>query len=371
MKLFDDFTRTDYELAKYTDEDYSYLNRSARPDIVVIRDTLESWFSSYPDPDKHELKERLKDRFDPAYYELFLHELFRREGFTIIIHPSIEDSTKRPDFLIEKAGVKIIVEAKVAVGKSDQEVKSEKREALVMDCLSDLRSPDFLVGMTEINISRPGNPSIRKITSFFEKEISRYDADTVQKEASERGLPLVIYDHDGVYIKARLLPKIPSKRGLPGSRSFAGVIGKGHIITTDDEIREALKHKAHGYGKMTLPYLICINSTKDFGPCDFNVTNALFGKTRVGFRDVDSDINAFHDGNGFFINPYGSYTRVSGVLITNTTVDNHLSTKHWLVQNPIANINLDLLLFSLSHWKLNSGDLETVQKDDISAIFGK
>jgi len=60
-----------------------------------------------------ELKRKLKTEFDSAFNELFLHELFSKQGFKLQVNPILPDTTKRPDFLVSKDNFEFYLEAKV------------------------------------------------------------------------------------------------------------------------------------------------------------------------------------------------------------------------------------------------------------------
>ena len=67
------------------------------------RNKLEAWFKTYPDENKQDLRSRLRSGddhiFEGAYFDLFLHELLTRLGFSLTAHPEIPDTNRRPDFL--------------------------------------------------------------------------------------------------------------------------------------------------------------------------------------------------------------------------------------------------------------------------------
>ena len=105
--LFDNISRNFDGPAKHNEETYSYFNRSSRIDVSIVREKLNKWFEEYPNEEKKELKKRFQKDFDPAFYELFLFQLFKTLGFEIEIHPQIPSSSNRPDFLIKKGQLEI------------------------------------------------------------------------------------------------------------------------------------------------------------------------------------------------------------------------------------------------------------------------
>jgi hypothetical protein len=51
------------------------------------------------------------ESFESGFWELYLHEGYRRSGYTITIHPDIPGASTHPDFLIEGHGSRFYLEA--------------------------------------------------------------------------------------------------------------------------------------------------------------------------------------------------------------------------------------------------------------------
>lgn len=138
---------------KYSETTWNYLNTSSRPEIVEIRNSLESWFSRYPDDEKERQRNRMIDNderhFQSAFFELFLHELFLNLGCKLSIEPEMPNTDKKPDFFIEcPNGEKFFLEAVVATSKSDEEIAYEKRVNQVYDTLNKyVKSDDYSLGL--------------------------------------------------------------------------------------------------------------------------------------------------------------------------------------------------------------------------------
>src|SRR5690242_15931820 len=85
---------------QHAESTFDYYNRSSRKDIKPIKDVLEQWFTHIPDAARNDLRQRFRSRNDPqhraALFELFIHELFTRIGYSLELHPVTEGST-RPD----------------------------------------------------------------------------------------------------------------------------------------------------------------------------------------------------------------------------------------------------------------------------------
>lgn len=60
MKLFEHKNRTYLQPAAYNEKTFQYYDRSARKDVSIIREVLNSWFDNYPQSEKEELKKDLR-----------------------------------------------------------------------------------------------------------------------------------------------------------------------------------------------------------------------------------------------------------------------------------------------------------------------
>src|SRR4051812_46909014 len=115
MDLFDNIERQDKGPARHLEDSFSYYNRSARVGIAKIRAQLQEWFERYPRSDEAELAARFRADFQPAFFELFLHELSLRLGLEVTVHPDVGDGmSTRPDFLLSEPGGTTYLEARVA-----------------------------------------------------------------------------------------------------------------------------------------------------------------------------------------------------------------------------------------------------------------
>ncbi|HLI50428.1 MAG TPA: hypothetical protein VKU87_01450, partial [Thermomicrobiaceae bacterium] len=117
--LFDDFERTSDGTSalppEHGEQFYTFLNQAAGEPWQQVRDTLTQWLSHYPADDRPALVARFRrtDRrgFLGAFWELYLHELFRRLGFLIELHPRVAVTTHRPDFRLRRGTSMLYVEA--------------------------------------------------------------------------------------------------------------------------------------------------------------------------------------------------------------------------------------------------------------------
>src|SRR5690606_4523989 len=93
------------------------------------RNQLNRWLAQWDFPDVKDIIMRLtsedEQHHDSAKWELYLNSLFRFLGFSVKYEPlsmtgSSREKVSSPDFLIEKDGTSLLVEA-VTISKAPQE----------------------------------------------------------------------------------------------------------------------------------------------------------------------------------------------------------------------------------------------------------
>lgn len=111
--------------AAYSESQYAYLCRSARPEAAGVRDLMESWLAQYPRVHRGEMIARLRTRDDEhffaAFFELYVFMLLRQLGHYVRVHPRAgrRMSKRRPDFAAVAAdGNSAIVETVLAYEES-------------------------------------------------------------------------------------------------------------------------------------------------------------------------------------------------------------------------------------------------------------
>src|SRR6185437_6010020 len=115
-----------------------------------VRDILTEWLSAYPVDEQRTLISRFRrtDRrgFLGAFWELYLHELFRRLGFRIELHPEVAASTHRPDFRLQRGNAMIYVEA-VTIYEPQAHSPDDVRLAPLLAAVNRISSLQFRVSV--------------------------------------------------------------------------------------------------------------------------------------------------------------------------------------------------------------------------------
>jgi hypothetical protein len=114
-ELFSNGQRTDESPAGPNASIYRFLDRSARPFFAAVRDLLAELLKNVPAQHRASMLGSFQSgdnhSFNSAFWELHLHEAYRRSGHDVTIHPDVPDSTKRPDFLIQSDHTRFYLEA--------------------------------------------------------------------------------------------------------------------------------------------------------------------------------------------------------------------------------------------------------------------
>ncbi|RZK19848.1 MAG: hypothetical protein EOO43_11490, partial [Flavobacterium sp.] len=311
--LFNDFERINTRPAFGNEKTFEYFELSAREDVAMFQETLQRWYNVFPDHEKQEIKERLKSDFYPAFYELAMYTYFTNLGYQLDIHPDLPASTKHPDFLASKNGYSFYIELRCLRMSSDEELLQERLKNTLLDSLNQVDATNFLLMIENIHFKQKLQPSGRKIIGHFNKLIYPLDPDHYSNLLESIGfsrMPKLEYDDDVVTISVKLMPKVLDKRGL-GGRAI-GSYGAYTKIGGDEEIiKTALVKKSKHYGKLHLPFLICLNYPSSFLDKE-DIEKALFGSPIKL-----SSKNLYQGFFGSNENPKGS--QVSAIMINNFT----------------------------------------------------
>jgi len=336
---------------------------------------LNQWFTSYPDSVKLELRTRFQTEFSAAFFELFLHELFLKEGFILEPHPDVPGNSKKPDFLVTGNGLEFYLEAKESTDKSDLERSMENRIKLLYDYLNTTDSPNFFLRINELNLKSEKQPSGKKIKKFLENELRKFDPNDITRQIQTHGLDgtdKLTFEDKNIKLVISLISKSPELRGIEGVRPIGIYPFQSFWGGADESIKTAIEKKATRYGVLDKPYLICINATSEKGLDHFDMMNALFGSSQVTFsKNPDTrDERRTRALDGTFLNSSGpKFTRVSAIFITRVHSANLHVAKHWLVKHPFATKELPFDSLRLQKIEVIDNKIETIKGKSIKEIL--
>jgi hypothetical protein len=239
--LFDRTARFDATPAKPDESRFQFLNRSASSYFAYVRSLIEAWLSHVPSEDRPDLVGALRGdnrEHEAAFWELYLHEAYRRSGFDIKIYPVLAGATTRPDFYLERGSTRFYVEA-VSVGQDPLSNAEDRRLQDVHRVLEELRIEDFIIGLEHYSIGSTALPT-RPLRAALRKWLAKLDPDAVTSESltSPYGgfdsLPEFRWEADGWSLVFHAFPLKTEARGQP--RRALGVMGPS------DDLRVLIAH---------------------------------------------------------------------------------------------------------------------------------
>jgi hypothetical protein len=286
-KLFNEMNRDFTGPKLYSESIFDYLNRSARLESKRIRNLLEQWIEGLSSEVQDELRARIRSRDDRqhlgAFYELYLHELLSKSGFSVEIHPAVNNKTTHPDFRVLKDDKPLFYLEATLVALSDKDTSAKAREKQVYDAINRMKSPNFFIRV-KVRGAPTTNPPGAKMRSFLEDKLSNLDLNMVTKQLEQgdsEALPSWNWKHNGWQITFSPIPKKPEARGKHGVRPIGLQIQDVRWLTSHIKIRESIQDKATKYGELDLPYIVAINVTDEYGVDEIDINNALFGEEQI------------------------------------------------------------------------------------------
>jgi len=283
--LFTDQNPTLLGFRRHAETDFGYMNSHADLPVKAARTIIEDWYKNYPADHREELARRFRSKrpsqHSGAFWELYLHELFLRMGYGIVVHAALLGTDNRPDFLLLKEGRPVaVVEARLAGVETDEEASVKQRQGELHDALDQVRSPNFFLQIDEVRTASQ-RPSFRQLTKDVEAWLMTLDPDMPidQFQLERRNSIQFEWESSGWFLRLLVIPKSVGHRGKPGR-----AVGTSSIevrwLDTKGELRRAVSEKASKYGEFELPFIIAINHVGV--SCDrTDWEDALFGTSAV------------------------------------------------------------------------------------------
>ncbi len=285
MHLFDPGPRTQFDFKQESESTFEYLNRSARPTVVVFRKMIEGWFDRFRAGGKEDLRKRFRSPKESnhtgAFFEIYLHELCSRLGFELDPHPEILGCSTHPDFVVKNRGAnQFYLEAIIAGLPSQQEEGADARMGIVYDAINTIESPNFFLRL-EIRGAPASAPPTQKLRHDLTAWLASLNPDDVlHLSSADLRTPRFIWQHEGWNLLFTPIPKSARLRGRPGVRPIGVRVPQGGWMNTHGEIRKAIEGKAKKYGELQLPFVVSVNVVGDH--CDnIDILNALYGDESI------------------------------------------------------------------------------------------
>ena len=374
MVLFENIERTFLGPSSHNENTFDYYNRSARKDISIVRETLNSWFENYPNDEKKELKSSFKKKFDDCFYELFLFQLFTKLGFDIQVHPELPNTSKKPDFLLKKGKLELYAEAKIVKNKSNQEEALDRKINEFYDNLSKLDSKGFLLNLDTFTLKTQKQPSTKWLIQRIEKKIAEFDPDLVTEEVTQKGfesIPVIEIENDDLLLRIKLMPVVPSareKKKRPiGVYPMESVWGGG-----EESLKDSISMKARRYGKLDKPFIVCVNSLDFRTSGTHDIENAIWGSVAISWstNPDNRDQRWIRQKDGVFLGEDGpNLKNLSGVLVTKVFPHNIPNANYWLYKHPFSENELDFNLLGLKYNYVNNGEIHSELGDNLGDVL--
>jgi len=167
-----------------SEPEFSYLDRSARPEAFAVRELVDDWLSRFPASAQADWRGRFRsdsaDDYHGAFFELMTHEWLVRLGYGIEPHPAIPNTAKRPDFKAVHADDRTFyLEAKSTDGNSSEERRVERFCDQVLDAVASVQSDDYFL---DVRIRRKPNaqPAPRAFADEIRMWLKTLDYDNVR-----------------------------------------------------------------------------------------------------------------------------------------------------------------------------------------------
>jgi hypothetical protein len=351
MNLFDDLKREDPFPARPGEDSFTFLNRVDTPFWAKVRQLLEEWFGHYPADHAGELRNAFRSRLPGshwgAWWELYLHELFLRLGYELEIHPTLPDSSKRPDFKLTRNESSLYLEAAaVFSGIKPGEDGDGSAPAWMLSAIETVQNPGFFVRLLEV--SGEGQQLKRsEVVDPIQEWLDGHDPDQVA-EAYEQTtkLPELAFEQRGWSVALQALPVKAEARGRPDHRILGTTPAQTGWVDDIDQLQSKLKVKAGRYGHPEIPMVTAILCLSPFME-RLDIEQALFGREAivVSAKEDAPSGQLVRQRNGFWIRGDGPQNqRVSAVLTA-------VNLQPWTVTRMAP----ELWLNSWSNYELNEG----------------
>jgi hypothetical protein len=340
--VFESGARTDWEIKRYGESNYQFLDKSAWPLAEFAREFINHWAGMFPTDKEWVSMIKSKDdkQHDAAILELLMFAICRKAGLAIqknVVTPGV----KLPDFTLNPSTpMEIFMECSLAASALETSIDNRKKES-VMDIIEDLTDYPFFINVDFDAISDQ-SISQKEFRAFLNKIRTENE-----QLPSERLSGVYIYQAQGWSLRITLI-----RKNGPVSRSRGYQLQPTRIINNFKPLFTALNDKRPSrYNFDDRPYIVCIG-VDDLTVHEYELSEALFAPNNPEM------INLNLGGKGFFINNGKSInTSVSAVIFCeHLKIFGLASTQISLWHNPFAINPLPTGLFPFKEYSYQLAD---------------
>jgi hypothetical protein len=288
--IFSDRVRTDPSRARRAETTFPFLDRVDDPVFARVRRLIEEWFAAYPSNGSDKQRGELRGRFTSgndqdfasAFWELYLHETYRRAGYAATPHPETPTGAEIDFLMARDDGATFYLEAVGSMKNSLTGGGYPAGSAEVLDKIDyESFNPDFYLSVKQL-IPGTGTPSTASVVNPVERWLASVDWSEVTKETEARpeSYPRTTLTFgNGWRAEVQAIPK-GSLRGQRDVGMVATEPPLGGISTARPDMLAKLKQKAGRYGQLEAPFVIALQATAVAGD-EEDVSQALFGSEAV------------------------------------------------------------------------------------------
>lgn len=327
-----------------------------------MRVRLEQWFDRYPDSSKNDLRARFRKRghnHGSAFFELFLHEVFRRLGLSPEVHPEPQRGHGRPDFAITSScGGISYVEANVVSLRGF--MAEDPLEDEVLDAIDSLavERPTGIALHAQTRGNLAQSPPTRRIKAKVRQWIDQIDGEfrSPGRIEAEPSLKICHAEWSLVLTAVHRMDRLSSRMIHSGP-------AKGGVSSDGFALRKNVLAKAKQHRGLERPLVIAMNRPGTWDDRDDELS-ALFGKEQLSWQ-VDEHGNFVtlphmsREPDAVWRNRAGSrYRRLHGVLFFRGAWPwtAHSVTSHLYI-NPYIQPDIPPELLRLGSARVQNGEI--------------
>jgi hypothetical protein len=283
VDIFDAPSRKDRAPRRANEPSFAFLNRTGSRFFSPVRELFQIWLEGVPMPHRASIVGELRsgddEKFDSAFWELYLHRVLTGSGFDVTIHPTLPDTTRQPDFLVH-ADEPFYLEA-VSVGTSQVARKRKRRLSEVEAVLDSARVEGWTLSFNWHDIGPDPLPSAR-VRDTLLSWLGNLDHGSVALTFD--GLPTRRFAEAGWDLEFTALPVTPGRVA-----HLVGIRGAGRAAVVDNQtgLRRVLESKSKRYGTDLLhPLVTAVLSNTEFPTRTYEVLPVLYGLHWLGPAQV-------------------------------------------------------------------------------------
>lgn len=332
--VFDRVRRSDSGPSRYLEPLFAMLNRREGPSWDNVRQLIETWFAAVPPANRLDLRGRLRSTLDKdfrsAFFELYCHEILRRSGWDVEIHPQLAGTVRKPDFAAQRGCEGLYLEATLTAPARDEDAADARLSQLIDGINNGVPIENFMLGVDVIGVGA-STPSVTRLAGQLRRWLTGMNPDSQLAREESDGIATWEWHDNDWHLIFEAFPLTRRARG-PGGR-IVGTFSAEPVGAIDDvtPIRRRIDEKASRYGTaLNSALVVGVDAFEPFVN-DADVAAALYGRLAVryyqgGGRNAPPP-RTVRGNDGLVWGPRGARRPHMSAVITTTAL------RPWLVAN--------------------------------------